>query len=83
MSKTLTLSSFLLSFLALHGAHHKPGEMKAIFDGKTLDGWTQLNGSATYRVEKGAIIEFRCANSLEHPRIDGKGKSPRIQERPS
>ena len=73
MSKTLTLSSFLLSFLALHGAHHKPGEMKAIFDGKTLDGWTQLNGSATYRVEKGAIIgktnegspnSFLCSDKL-------------------
>ncbi|MED5281283.1 MAG: DUF1080 domain-containing protein [Verrucomicrobiota bacterium] len=73
MSKTLTISSFLLSFLALHGANHKPGEMKAIFDGKTLDGWTQLNGSATYRVEKGAIIgktnegspnSFLCSDKL-------------------
>ena len=54
-------------------AHHKPGEMKAIFDGKTLDGWTQLNGSATYRVEKGAIIgktnegspnSFLCSDKL-------------------
>ena len=28
----------------------------AIFDGKTLEGWTQYNGKATYRVEDGAIV---------------------------
>ena len=27
-----------------------------LFDGKTLDGWIQKNGTATYRVEDGAII---------------------------
>ena len=27
-----------------------------LFDGKTLDGWTQRNGTATYRVEDGAIV---------------------------
>lgn len=31
-------------------------EAKPIFDGKTLQGWEQLNGSATYRVENGMII---------------------------
>jgi len=28
----------------------------AIFDGTTLTGWTQKNGTATYRVEDGAIL---------------------------
>jgi hypothetical protein len=28
----------------------------AIFDGKTLDGWTQRNGTATYRVEDGTVV---------------------------
>jgi hypothetical protein len=28
----------------------------SLFDGTTLTGWTQLNGTATYRVEEGAII---------------------------
>ncbi len=28
----------------------------ALFDGQTLDGWTQRNGTATYRVEDGAIV---------------------------
>jgi hypothetical protein len=27
-----------------------------LFDGKTLDGWTQKNGTATYRVENGTIV---------------------------
>lgn len=27
-----------------------------LFDGKTLEGWTQRNGTATYRVENGTII---------------------------
>ncbi|MCG8586816.1 MAG: DUF1080 domain-containing protein [Pirellulales bacterium] len=28
----------------------------SLFNGKTLDGWTQKNGKATYRVEDGAIV---------------------------
>jgi hypothetical protein len=28
----------------------------ALFDGKSLDGWEQKNGSATYRVEDGCIV---------------------------
>jgi hypothetical protein len=28
----------------------------ALFDGKTLDGWVQRNGTATYRVADGAIV---------------------------
>lgn len=27
-----------------------------LFDGKTLKGWTQKNGTATYRVEDGAVV---------------------------
>lgn len=29
---------------------------KPLFDGKTLDGWIQRNGTATYRVEDGTIV---------------------------
>ncbi len=32
------------------------GEMVSIFDGKTLNGWKQINGTATYKVEDGAIV---------------------------
>ena len=56
MLRVFSLSSFLLGVFALEAAHHKSDEVKIIFDGKTLDGWTQLNGSASYRVEKGAIV---------------------------
>ena len=28
----------------------------SLFDGKTLDGWLQKNGTATYRVKNGAIV---------------------------
>lgn len=31
-------------------------EWESLFDGKTLAGWTQKNGTATYRVEDGAIV---------------------------
>jgi len=27
-----------------------------LFDGKTLEGWTQRNGTATYRVEEGCVV---------------------------
>ena len=35
----------------------------SIFDGKTLDGWTQRNGIATYRVEDGAIVGRTASKS--------------------
>ena len=57
---------------SLSGKHHK-GEMSPIFDGRTLSGWSQLNGTATYRVEDGTIVgktkegspnSFLCTNEL-------------------
>ena len=57
---------------SLSAKHHK-GEMTTIFDGKTLNGWSQLNGTASYRVKDGAIIgktkegspnSFLCTNKL-------------------
>lgn len=32
------------------------GDWVPLFNGKNLDGWTQRNGTATYRVEDGAIV---------------------------
>ncbi|MEM0964854.1 MAG: DUF1080 domain-containing protein [Verrucomicrobiota bacterium] len=37
-------------------AENDSTEWIELFDGKTLEGWTQLNGTGTYRVEDGAII---------------------------
>jgi hypothetical protein len=53
--------------------HHEKGDFKSIFNGKNLDGWTQKNGTASYRIEKGAIIgktmegspnSFLCTDKL-------------------
>ena len=64
----LFIIGFVLS--SLSAKHHK-GEMSPIFDGKTLNGWSQLNGTANYRVKDGAIIgktkegspnSFLCTN---------------------
>ena len=69
----LTLLCIIGSMLSsLSGKHHK-GEMSPIFDGRTLSGWSQLNGTATYRVEDGTIVgktkegspnSFLCTNEL-------------------
>ena len=53
--------------------HHEKGDLKSIFNGKNLDGWTQKNGTATYRIEKDAIVgktkegspnSFLCTDKL-------------------
>jgi hypothetical protein len=38
-------------------------EFVPLFDGTTLDGWTQRNGKATYHVEDGAIVGRTAKNS--------------------
>lgn len=49
------LAPLILATLAL-SARAAEGEWVTLFDGKTLTGWTQKNGTATYRVEDGAIV---------------------------
>jgi hypothetical protein len=41
---------------ALLLAASAPAPSIRLFDGRTLNGWTQLNGTATYTVEDGAIV---------------------------
>ena len=36
---------------------------KALFDGKSLDGWTQHGGAAKYRVENGEIVGMTVPNT--------------------
>ena len=74
--KTMQKYSLFILFTSLASgllAKHHGVEMTPIFDVKTLDGWTQLNGTADYRVEKGAIIgktkegspnSFLCSDKL-------------------
>ena len=49
------LSMVILSLIVLDG-QAKDKTYKPIFDGKTLKGWTQRNGTATYRVVNNAIV---------------------------
>ncbi len=37
-------------------ADENVGQWQFLFNGKNLDGWVQRNGTATYRVEDGAIV---------------------------
>lgn len=61
-----------LLFTCLYAKHHGTG-MASIFDGKSLNGWSQLNGTASYRVENGTIVgknkegspnSFLCSDKL-------------------
>lgn len=44
-------------------AQETGGDWVSLFDGKTLEGWTQLNGKATYEVEDGTIVGHTAAGS--------------------
>ena len=54
VNKRYLILLFSLIFTSALVAEDK--EYKSIFDGKTLKGWTQRNGTATFRVENGIII---------------------------
>ena len=58
MSRLLPALAFAVLLSPALADHHLKGEAKTdadgftvLFDGKTLDGWEQRNGSATYKVE--------------------------------
>ena len=61
--KLRSILPFLLAplLLAAAGPNHAgasppAGDWVVLFDGTSLDGWTQRNGTADYRVEDGAIV---------------------------
>ena len=71
--KKLTFILCILTSISLAEAKKEADGLKPIFDGKTLDGWTQRNGTATYRVvdntivgqtTKGSPNSFLCSNKL-------------------
>ncbi len=73
MKKFLSIITAVLLFSQVSAKHHKSDELKSIFNGKNLDGWSQKNGTATYAVDKGAIIgktnegspnSFLCSDKL-------------------
>jgi hypothetical protein len=57
----LTLCATLL--IAIAATTASAGEWVSLFDGKSLTGWTQLNGTATYRIEGDAIVGKTKADS--------------------
>lgn len=71
LKKKLILPAlFLTAMVATLAAKE---EFKSLFDGKSLCGWTQRNGTATYRVESGTIVgktnegspnSFLCSDKL-------------------
>ena len=50
-------------FDAKRQAPYKDKEWVSLFDGKTLNGWIQKNGKATYRVSNGVIVGRTALNS--------------------
>ena len=74
MKKHRILTIALASAIGLSAyADHHAKKFVSIFDGKTLEGWTQLNGTATYEAKDGTIVgttkarspnSFLCSNKL-------------------
>jgi hypothetical protein len=70
--RILTLALASLIGVSANADHHAK-KFVSIFDGKSLEGWTQLNGTATYEVKdetivgttkKGSPNSFLCSNKL-------------------
>ena len=55
--------AMLLALLVAGSPASAERQWVALFDGRTLDGWVQKNGTATYRVEDGAIVGRTSAGS--------------------
>ena len=65
--------SVALFGVVLTAGYSVASEWESLFDGKSLEGWTQKNGTATYRIEDGAIVgktkegspnSFLCTDKL-------------------
>ncbi|MBI3209205.1 MAG: DUF1080 domain-containing protein [Candidatus Solibacter usitatus] len=56
----LRLTAFVIVFSLAAPAQDA---LRPIFDGKTLKGWTQCNGNATYKVDNGTILGTTVAGS--------------------
>lgn len=52
----MAVTAVSLATLAAQLRADDDGGWKPLFDGKTLEGWIQKNGTATYRVEDGTIV---------------------------
>jgi len=62
--KKIFLLSFSALFIAFMGAYAQAESgWKNLFDGKTLNGWKRLAGTADYKAENGSIVGITVANS--------------------
>jgi hypothetical protein len=81
-----TIPLLLLAPLSLatqdKDATRPEGDWVALFDGKSLDGWTQRNGAADYRIEDGAIVGRTTEGSPTGVRT-GVPAGPRTSRRSS
>src|SRR5256885_5280010 len=59
--KVKAIATFSFLFLITH-AFSQNG-WQTLFDGKTLTGWKQMTGNASYKVEDGAIVGITVLNS--------------------
>lgn len=66
-------SCLLLALVFIVPIHAQESSFVDMFNGKNLDGWTQRNGTATYRIESDSIVgktstgspnSFLCTNKL-------------------
>lgn len=73
MKQTLIAAISMAALAATASPLVAEGEWKDLFDGKTLEGWTQRNGTATYTVvdgtikgvtKKGSPNSFLCTDEL-------------------
>ncbi|MBX3422674.1 MAG: DUF1080 domain-containing protein [Pirellulaceae bacterium] len=65
--------TLILFFSSVHCIQADDGGFVDLFNGQNLEGWTQRNGTATYRVDEGQIVgttsdgspnSFLCTNQL-------------------
>ncbi|MEO8961726.1 MAG: DUF1080 domain-containing protein, partial [Ginsengibacter sp.] len=66
--KEIVFSALFISFTFLFfscntGSQQSDDGWTSLFDGKTLDGWKKLAGTADYKVEDGAIVGTTVLNS--------------------
>lgn len=71
--KSMLLIASTLFLFAANGSAEKPAGFVDLFNGEDLSGWTQRNGTATYRVEDDSIVgrtnegspnSFLCSDKL-------------------
>ena len=63
MSRNVMIACTLMVFFTSVSFGAEKDGWVSLFDGKSLEGWTQRNGTATYRVEDGAVVGKTAVNS--------------------